>query len=112
MKKIEAMVDTGELADIRDALRDIGIGTMSVLDSNDLKSSVMQVGTSRLPEGDPESRTVAKIRVVVPDDLTRSVIMVLISRQTRGPIDEDNRLLPSIERVIRLDAGRLFGDEM
>lgn len=110
MKRIEAIVGTGELGSIRDALREIGVRTMRVTEVEEDLVPVFQntVGRAAEPEHEPAQKS--RVGVVVPDDLADRVILVFLANLREGGIDDGSGFVSSIEHVVRLEAEGFFED--
>ncbi len=108
MKKIEAIVNTDELTDIREALRGIGIRTMSVVELERERTPPAGSMEGLSAHDAMQTGAPSKIKIVAPDNLARSVILALISRGTAEPMADGHRPLPSIERIVRLDTDPSF----
>lgn len=108
MKKIEAIVEIEEIGEVRDALREMGITTMRVSEVNEERVLVVHDRIGRSPEVDALERPRVRISVVVPDDLTDSVILMLLSIVKSGGIDDGKNFVSAIEHVVRLEAAGFF----
>lgn len=108
MTKIEAVVETRELADVRDALREMGVRTMRVTEATEVPVPVGQATGGHFAGEDGEVHAKARVSVVVPDDLTDRVILTLLAIVKGGGIDEEGRFVSSIEHVVRLESAGFF----
>lgn len=106
MKRIDVVVETGELSGIRDALREIGINTMRVSEFDYRGQTSAQSLAGGPQMNTPRLRPIAKISVVVPDNLTDRVIMTFISGKIKKSAGDGKHFVPSIERIVRLDADK------
>lgn len=88
MRKIEAIVETGELGKLRDALREIGIKTMRVAEFGGKEDEFRNRTTDHRPEAKNNSPSKAKIGVVVPEDVAGMVILALLSKTKDGGFDD------------------------
>lgn len=108
MRKVEAVLETGELPDVREALREIGVRTMRV---SEVKEELVYVDKSgpwerAAEEGGSKSR----LSIIVPDDEADRVILTLLGALKGGGIDDGSRFVSSIEHVVRLEATGFFDD--
>lgn len=110
MKKIEAMVEAEELADIRDALREMGVRTIRVAEVAEEPAFVEDFASGDFTTGDSEVRAKVRISVVVPDDLTDRVILTLLASVKGGGVDTEGAFVSSIQHVVRLEAAGYFDD--
>jgi nitrogen regulatory protein PII len=108
MRKIEAIIETEELGDLRDALRELGVRTMRVTEvkGKDVLSRRREIG--RQPDDRVKPFPRAKIGVVVPDDLTDRVILTLMGVTREGGVRDGEAFVSSIEQVVRLEAEGFF----
>lgn len=108
MKKIEAIVETGKLADIREALRDVGIRSMRVTGAAEIAAAAGNAAMKSHEEDELHAHSKARISVVVPDDMTDKVLLTLLANVKRGGTDDGEPFLSSIEHVVRLEAAGLL----
>ncbi len=110
VKRIEAIVGTGDLVGIREALREIGVRTVRVTESDDEKVPVLVSVSSRRGGTGSELPAKSKVSVVVSDDLADRVILMLLANAKEGEVDDGDGFASSIEHVVRLEAEGFFED--
>jgi nitrogen regulatory protein P-II 1 len=105
MKKIEAVIKPFKLDEVKDALQDIGVQGMTVLEA---KGYGRQKGHSELYRGAEyviDFLPKIKIEVVVSDDLAPSVIEAIQSAAHTGKIGDGKIFVSHLEDVIRIRTG-------
>ena len=108
MTKLEAIVETNELGDLRDALREPGVKAMSVgeVKGEEALSRHREIGRQLDDEVKPFPR--AKVGAVVPDDMTDRVILTIMGVTREGGVRDGEAFVSSIEEVVRLEAEGFF----
>ncbi len=91
MKKIEAVIKPFKLDEVKDALQDIGVQGMTVLEA---KGYGRQKGHSELYRG-----------VVVADDLAPAVVETIQNAARTGKIGDGKIFITTLEDVIRIRTG-------
>ena len=105
MKKIEAVIKPFKLDDVKEALQDIGVQGMTVLEA---KGYGRQKGHSELYRGAEyviDFLPKIKIEVVVADDLAPAVIDAIQTAARTGKIGDGKIFVSSLEDVIRIRTG-------
>ena len=105
MKKIEAVIKPFKLDEVKDALQDIGVQGMTVLEA---KGYGRQKGHSELYRGAEyviDFLPKIKIEVVVADDLTPAVIDAIQTAARTGKIGDGKIFVSTLEDVIRIRTG-------
>ncbi|GAA0398701.1 P-II family nitrogen regulator [Brevundimonas terrae] len=105
MKKIEAIIKPFKLDEVKDALQDIGVQGMTVLEA---KGYGRQKGHSELYRGAEyviDFLPKIKIEIVVADDLVPSVIEAIQTAARTGKIGDGKIFVSSLEDVIRIRTG-------
>ncbi|MET4684597.1 P-II family nitrogen regulator [Brevundimonas sp. NPDC003935] len=105
MKKIEAVIKPFKLDEVKDALQDIGVQGMTVLEA---KGYGRQKGHSELYRGAEyviDFLPKIKIEVVVADDLAPAVIDAIQTAARTGKIGDGKIFVSSLEDVIRIRTG-------
>ena len=105
MKKIDAIIKPFKMDDVREALSDIGITGMTVME---VKGFGRQKGHTELYRGAEymvDFLPKIKLEIVVPDeDVERCVEAIMKTAQT-GKIGDGKIFVTDIERVIRIRTG-------
>ena len=105
MKKIEAIIKPFKLDEVKDALQDIGVQGMTVLEA---KGYGRQKGHSELYRGAEyviDFLPKIKIEIVVSDDLVPAVVEAIQNAARTGKIGDGKIFVSSIEDVIRIRTG-------
>lgn len=105
MKKIEAVIKPFKLDEVKDALQDIGVQGMTVLEA---KGYGRQKGHSELYRGAEyviDFLPKIKLEVVVSDDLAPAVIDAIQTAARTGKIGDGKIFVTTLEDVIRIRTG-------
>ena len=105
MKKIEAVIKPFKLDDVKEALQDIGVQGMTVLEA---KGYGRQKGHSELYRGAEyviDFLPKIKLEVVVSDDLAPAVIEAIQTAARTGKIGDGKIFVSDISDVIRIRTG-------
>ena len=111
MKKIEAIIKPFKLSNVKDALHELGISGMTVLD---VKGFGRQRGSSGGMEADgnydDEFLAKMKLEVIVEDNQVNDVIESIKSSAYSGKIGDGKIFVSNIEQVIRIRTGEKDSD--
>ena len=105
MKKIEAVIKPFKLDDVKEALQDIGVQGMTVLEA---KGYGRQKGHSELYRGAEyviDFLPKIKIEVVVADDLAPAVVEAIQTAARTGKIGDGKIFVSDVIDVIRIRTG-------
>ena len=105
MKKIEAVIKPFKLDEVKDALQDIGVQGMTVLEA---KGYGRQKGHSELYRGAEyviDFLPKLKIEVVAPDDMVEAIIEAIQGAARTGKIGDGKIFVSEILDVIRIRTG-------
>ncbi len=105
MKKVEAIIKPFKLDDVREALAEIGITGMTVLE---VKGFGRQKGHTELYRGAEymvDFLPKVKIELVIQDELLDQAIEVIVDTAHTGKIGDGKIFVTDIERVIRIRTG-------
>ena len=105
MKKIEAVIKPFKLDEVKEALQDIGVQGMTVLEA---KGYGRQKGHSELYRGAEyviDFLPKLKIEVVVPDDMVQAVTEAIIASARTGKIGDGKIFVSDVLDVIRIRTG-------
>ena len=105
MKKIEAVIKPFKLDDVKEALQDIGVQGMTVLEA---KGYGRQKGHSELYRGAEyviDFLPKIKIEVVVSDDMVNSVVDAIQAAARTGKIGDGKIFISDVIDVIRIRTG-------
>ena len=105
MKKIEAVIKPFKLDEVKDALQDIGVQGMTVLEA---KGYGRQKGHSELYRGAEyviDFLPKIKLEVVVPDDMAPAVVEAIQTAARTGKIGDGKIFITDVSDVIRIRTG-------
>ena len=105
MKKIEAVIKPFKLDEVKDALQDIGVQGMTVMEA---KGYGRQKGHTELYRGAEyvvDFLPKIKIEVVVADDLAPAVVDAIQTAARTGKIGDGKIFVSALEDVIRIRTG-------
>jgi len=105
MKKVEAIIKPFKLDDVREALAEIGITGMTVLE---VKGVGRQKGHTELYRGAEymvDFLPKVKIELVIQDDLLEQALDVIVETARTGKIGDGKIFVTDIERIIRIRTG-------
>lgn len=105
MKKIEAIIKPFKLDDVREALADIGINGMTVLE---VKGFGRQKGHTELYRGAEymvDFLPKVKLEIVVHDDIVELCVDTIVTTAQTGKIGDGKIFVTPVERVVRIRTG-------
>ncbi len=105
MKKIEAIIKPFKLDEVKEALQDVGVQGMTVLEA---KGYGRQKGHSELYRGAEyviDFLPKIKIEVVVPDDMAQPVVDAIVTAARTGKIGDGKIFVSDVSDVIRIRTG-------
>jgi nitrogen regulatory protein P-II 1 len=105
MKKIEAIIKPFKLDEVKDALHDIGLHGMTVIES---KGFGRQRGHTELYRGAEyvvDFLPKLKIEIVVPDSLAEQAIEAITKSARTGKIGDGKIFLSDVQDVVRIRTG-------
>lgn len=105
MKKVEAIIKPFKLDDVREALAEIGITGMTVVE---VKGFGRQKGHTELYRGAEymvDFLPKVKLEVVIREDLVDQTVDVIVDVARTGKIGDGKIFVTDVERVIRIRTG-------
>ena len=105
MKKIEAIIKPFKLDEVKDALNQIGLKGITVLEA---KGFGRQKGHTELYRGAEyvvDFLPKVKVEVVIPDALTERAIEAIVKAARTGKIGDGKIFVTTVEQVIRIRTG-------
>ena len=105
MKKIEAIVNTSKLDDVKEALSEIGVHGMTV---SETKGFGRQKGHKELYRGAEyaiDFQPKLKLEIAVSDDLVEDVVAAITRGAETGKIGDGKIFVHSLGDVIRIRTG-------
>jgi nitrogen regulatory protein P-II 1 len=112
MKKIEAIIKPFKLDEVKEALQEVGIQGLSVVEA---KGFGRQKGHTELYRGAEyvvDFLPKVKIEVVLPDDQVETAIEAIVSAARTGKIGEGKIFVIPVEQAIRIRTGEEGGDAL
>jgi nitrogen regulatory protein P-II 1 len=112
MKKIEAVIKPYKLDHVKDALQDIGITGMTVLEA---KGFGRQKGHTELYRGAEyivDFLPKIKIELVVDDALVEPAVAAIRNAANSGRIGDGKIFISAVEQVIRIRTGEAGSDAL
>ena len=112
MKKIEAIIKPFKLDEVKEALQEIGVQGLSVLEA---KGFGRQKGHTELYRGSEyvvDFLPKTKIEVAVSDDNADKVIDAISQVSNTGKIGDGKIFVSSLEQVVRIRTGELNEDAL
>ncbi|MFZ1661286.1 MAG: P-II family nitrogen regulator [Paracoccaceae bacterium] len=110
MKKIEAIIKPFKLDEVKEALQDVGVQGLSVIE---VKGFGRQKGHTELYRGAEyvvDFLPKVKIEVVLNDDMVEAAIDAIISAARTDKIGDGKIFVSPIEQVIRIRTGETGED--
>ena len=112
MKKIEAIIKPFKLDEVKEALQDIGIQGLSVIE---VKGFGRQKGHTELYRGAEyvvDFLPKIKIEVVLPDNQTEEAINAIIEAAKTDKIGDGKIFVTNVEQAIRIRTGETGDDAL
>ena len=110
MKKLEAIIKPFKLDEVKEALQDIGVQGLSVIE---VKGFGRQKGHTELYRGAEyvvDFLPKVKIEVVLPDDLLDPAIDAIINAAKTDKIGDGKIFVPDVSQAIRIRTGETGDD--
>ena len=110
MKKIEAIIRTFKLDDIKSSLSEEGVEGMTI---TEVRGFGRQKGHTEMYRGNEYAIDFVpkvKVEVVVPDEKLRSVIDKIIDRAQTGQMGDGKIFVTALDEVIRIRTGETGQD--
>jgi len=110
MKKIEAIIKPFKLDEVKEALQDVGVQGLSVVE---VKGFGRQKGHTELYRGAEyvvDFLPKVKIEVVLPDDQVERAIAAIVDAAKTDKIGDGKIFVSPVEQAIRIRTGE-FGDD-
>jgi nitrogen regulatory protein P-II 1 len=110
MKKIEAIIKPFKLDDVREALSELDVTGMTVIE---VKGFGRQKGHTELYRGAEyvvDFLPKVKIELVVAEDRAESCVEAIVNAARTGKIGDGKIFVSSIEKTVRIRTGEQDGD--
>ncbi len=105
MKKIEAIIKPFKLDEVKEALQDVGVQGLSVIE---VKGFGRQKGHTELYRGAEyvvDFLPKVKIEVVLPEDMVDSAIEAIVDAAKTDKIGDGKIFVTAVEQVVRIRTG-------
>ena len=102
MKKIEAIIKPFKLEEVKEALRDLGVTGMTVIE---VKGFGRQKGHTEIYRGSEytvDFLPKTKIEVVVPDPQAKAVVEAIVKAARTGKIGDGKVFISTLEEAVRI----------
>ncbi|MEM8572473.1 MAG: P-II family nitrogen regulator [Pseudomonadota bacterium] len=112
MKKIEAIIKPFKLDEVKEALQEVGIQGLSVIEA---KGFGRQKGHTELYRGAEyvvDFLPKVKIEVVLPDELVETAIEAIVTAAKTGKIGDGKIFVYPVEEAIRIRTGEEGADAL
>ena len=111
MKKIEAIIKPFKLSNVKDALHEIGLSGMTILDVKGFGRQMGQDGgIDNNPVYSDEFHAKIKIEIIVEDSVLEKAIQAIKAGAYSGKIGDGKIFVSKIDQVIRIRTGEKDSD--
>ena len=110
MKKIEAIIKPLKLSEVKDALQEIELAGMTILDVKGFGRQRGQEGINSEQGFTDEFLAKIKIEVIVEDSIAEKAIQSIRKAAYSGKIGDGKIFISNIEQVIRIRTGEKDSD--
>lgn len=105
MKKIEAIIQTYKIDEVKDALNSMGVHGMTISDVKGFGRQKGQVEVYRGVEHEVTFLPKVKLEIVVTDEQTDSVVSTLMETSKTGNVGDGKIFVEPINEVFRIRTG-------
>ena len=105
MKKIEAIIKPLKLSAVKDALHEIDLSGMTVIEVKGFGRQRGYEGLHKNEGYDDEFHAKVKIEIIVEDDIVEKAIESIIKAAFSGKIGDGKIFVSNIEQVMRIRTG-------
>ena len=111
MKKIEAIIKPFKLSSVKEALHEIGLSGMTVMDVKGFgRQRGQNSGLEKDSAYDDEFHAKIKIEIIIKDSIVEKAMDVIKNAAYSGKIGDGKIFVSSIEQVIRIRTGEKDSD--
>ena len=110
MKKIEAIIKPFKLSAVKEALHEIGLSGMTVLDVKGFGRQRGQDGLDNHQEYDDEFHAKIKIELIIEDSTVVKALESIKNAAYSGKIGDGKIFVSKIEQVLRIRTGEKDSD--
>ena len=105
MKKIEAIIKPFKLSAVKNALHEIDLSGMTVIEVKGFGRQRGQEGLNKEQDFDDEFHAKVKIEIIVEDDIVKKAMESIIKSAFSGKIGDGKIFVSNIEQVMRIRTG-------
>ena len=110
MKKIEAIIKPFKLSAVKNALHEIDLSGMTVIEVKGFGRQRGQEGLGKNQDFDDEFHAKVKIEIIVEDDFIEKAIESIKKSAFSGKIGDGKIFVSNIEQVMRIRTGEKGSD--
>jgi len=110
MKKIEAIIKPLKLSEVKDALQEIELAGMTILDVKGFGRQRGQEGINSEQDFSDEFLAKIKIEVIVEDSIAEKAIQSIRKAAYSGKIGDGKIFVSNVEEVMRIRTGEKGSD--
>ena len=110
MKKIEAIIKPLKLSEVKDALQEIELAGMTILDVKGFGRQRGQEGINSEQDYSDEFLAKIKIEVIVEDSIAEKAIQSIRKAAYSGKIGDGKIFVSNVEEVMRIRTGEKGSD--
>tara|TARA_B110000116_G_C16355028_1_gene367156 strand:- start:129 stop:470 length:342 start_codon:yes stop_codon:yes gene_type:complete len=111
MKKIEAIIKPFKLSSVKEALHEIGLSGMTVMDVKGFgRQRGQNSGLEKDSAYDDEFHAKIKIEIIIKDSIVEKAMDVIKNAAYSGKIGDGKIFVSSIEQVLRIRTGEKDSD--
>ena len=110
MKKIEAIIKPFKLSAVKNALHEIDLSGMTVIEVKGFGRQRGQEGLDKNQDIDDEFHAKVKIEIIVEDDIVEKAIESIKKAAFSGKIGDGKIFVSNIEQVMRIRTGEKDSD--
>ena len=110
MKKIEAIIKPFKLSEVKDALHEIGLSGMTVIEVKGFGRQRGLNDTDNSPNNNDEFLAKIMIEVIVEDENSEKAINAIQKSAFSGKIGDGKIFISNIDQVIRIRTGEKGND--
>ena len=110
MKKIEAIIKPFKLSAVKNALHEINLSGMTVIEVKGFGRQRGHEGIDKDQDFDDEFHAKVKIEIIVEDDIVEKAIESIVKAAFSGKIGDGKIFVSNIEQVMRIRTGEKGSD--
>ena len=110
MKKIEAIIKPFKLPNVKDALHELGLSGMTIVDVKGFGRQRGQDGQNDAQDYHDEFHAKIKIEIIVEDSIVEKVISSIKNAAYSGKIGDGKIFVSTIDQVLRIRTGEKDSD--